>query len=56
MNSDLINHAESSQSPLDARSWIDVDPIRPKLRDKQSTRLVNQIHSDYLDLWKIFSQ
>lgn len=55
MNLDLMDHVKSGQSLLSIQDWIDVDQIRPKFRDIQSKRLIDQIYLDQLDLQKIFS-
>ncbi len=56
MDSDLVDHSESSRSPLGARRWIDVDQVRPGLRDMRSTGSTDLIHSEHPDPQKIFSR
>ena len=56
MDPDLIDHSGSIRSPLGARGWIDVDQVRPELRDMRSTGSMDLIHSEHPDPRKIFSR
>ena len=49
MDLDLVDHSKSSQSPLGARTGLEVDQIRTDLRAMRSTGSVDQIHPDHLD-------
>ena len=49
VNCDLVDHSESSRSPLDARGRLDDDKVRPDLRDIRSSGSVDLIHPDHPD-------
>ena len=49
MDPDLVDHSKSSQSLLNVQTGLEVDQVRPDLRDMQSTESIDQIHSNHFD-------